>query len=100
MSLDGLLAEEQLRGDLGIRLAVDDEPCHLEFAFGQRLDPGSVGLARPRATVDAMPELSQLAFRLVAVSQRAESQAFALCAARLASAGRSRASQQRASTSR
>ena len=71
VGLDRLLAEEQLRGDLGIRLAVDNEPCHLELAFGQRLDAGPVGLARPRATVDAMAKLSQLLFRFVPVAQRA-----------------------------
>src|SRR5207244_13437173 len=60
-----------LRGNLGIRLAVYDEPCHLELAFGQRLDAGPVGHARPRATVDAMSKLSQLVFRLVPIAQRA-----------------------------
>ena len=71
MGLDRLLAEEELRGDLGIRLPVDNEPCHLELAFGQRLDAGPVGPARPRATVDAMAKLSQLAFRLVPVAHGA-----------------------------
>jgi hypothetical protein len=70
VSLDRLLTEEELCGDLGIRLAVDDKPCDLKLPFGQRLDSGPVGLARPRATVDAMPELSQFAFRLVPVAQR------------------------------
>jgi hypothetical protein len=48
----GLLAEEQFRGDLNVGLAVGGEPRHLEFAFGQRLDPGSAGDARagPRLT--------------------------------------------------
>src|SRR2546430_15418916 len=67
--LDRLLAEEELRGDLGIRLAVDDEPRDLELAFGQRLDRGPAGFARPRAAVDAMAEPSQLALRLVPVAQ-------------------------------
>jgi hypothetical protein len=31
VSLDRLLAEEQLRGDLGIGLAVDDQPGDLEL---------------------------------------------------------------------
>src|SRR5436190_16019705 len=83
VSLDRLLAEEQLRGDLGIRLAVDDEPCHLELACSQRLDTDPVGLARPRTTVDAMPELSQLAFRLVAVAQRPACLELAGCALQL-----------------
>ena len=34
VGLDRLLAEEQLGGDLGIRLAVDDEPRELELALG------------------------------------------------------------------
>lgn len=71
MSLDRLLTEEKLRCDLGIRLAVDDEPCHLEFAFGQRLDTDPIDLARARSAVDAMSELPELAFRVVAVTQRA-----------------------------
>jgi hypothetical protein len=71
LGLDSLLAEEQLRGDLRIRLAVGDQPCHLEFAFGQRLQSGLVRLARARASVDGMAELSQLPFRVVAVAQRA-----------------------------
>jgi hypothetical protein len=47
--LDRLLAEEELRGNLGIRLAVHHQPCHLELAFGRRLDraPGYPFLAAP-----------------------------------------------------
>ena len=56
------------RGDLGIGHAVDDEPCDLQFAFGQRLDAGCAGLARPCAPVDAVAELSQLSFGRVAVA--------------------------------
>ena len=41
VSLDRLLAEEQLGGDLGIRLAVDDEPSDLELASSQRFEPAS-----------------------------------------------------------
>ena len=59
VGLDGLLAQEQFRGDLRVGLAVDDEPRHLEFASGQRLDACPVGLARPRAPVGTMAELSQ-----------------------------------------
>src|SRR6516164_5429640 len=51
VGLDGLLAQEQLRGDLRVGLAVDDEPRHLEFAAGQRLDACPVGLARPGAAM-------------------------------------------------
>ena len=45
MSLDRLLAEEELRGDLGVGLAVGDKLCHLEFARGQCLETGPVGPA-------------------------------------------------------
>ena len=43
--LDRLLAEEELGGDLRVRLAVDHEPRDLELAPGQRVDPGRVGCA-------------------------------------------------------
>ena len=69
--LDCLPAEEQLRSDLSVGLAVDDEACDLEFAFGQRLDAGRVGLARLGAPVDVVSEFPQLAFSLVAVAQGA-----------------------------
>src|SRR5262245_7723441 len=35
VGLDGLLAQEQFRGDPRVGLALDDEPGHLEFASGQ-----------------------------------------------------------------
>jgi hypothetical protein len=38
MGLDRPLAQEQFRGDLRVGHAVSDEPCDLEFAFGQRFD--------------------------------------------------------------
>ena len=56
--------------DLGVRLAVDDEPGELELALGERADADPVGLARPRAAVDALAELAQLALRLVRGSAR------------------------------
>ena len=71
MCLDCLLAEVQLGGYLGIGLAVDDEPRDLQFASGQGLDAGCAGLSWPGAPVDAMAELSQLPFRLVAIAPRA-----------------------------
>src|SRR5436190_23633095 len=70
MRLDGLLAEEELRGDFWIRLAVDDEPCDLVLALSQQLDVGPVGVARVCAAVDVMSQLSQFAFRLISVAQR------------------------------
>ena len=68
VGLDCLWAEDQLRGDLGVGFAVGDEPCHLQFAFGEGLKAGCAGLAWPGAPVDAMAELSQLALCLVAVA--------------------------------
>ena len=67
MRLDRLLAEEQLRGDLGIRLAVYDEASHLEVAFGERRDTGSAGIAWPRAPVGAMAERPELSLRASAI---------------------------------
>ena len=71
VGLDRLLANDQLGGDLAVRPAVHDEPCHLKLALRQRLDAGRVALARTRATVDVVAERSQLRFRVVAVPQRA-----------------------------
>src|SRR5262249_12025269 len=73
VGLDGLLAQEQLRGDLRVGLAVDDEPGHLELASGQRPDASPVGGAWPGAPVDVMPELSQLPLRALPVAPRAAS---------------------------
>ena len=68
--LDRLLAEEQLGRDLRIGLAVGDEPCELELTLGQRFEPSPVGTSWPRAAVDAIAELAQLAFRLIPVAER------------------------------
>src|SRR5438045_1906665 len=57
VGLDGLLAEEQLVCDLRVGLAVDHEHGELELAFGQRLERRSGRPARPRALLNAMPEL-------------------------------------------
>ena len=56
VGLDGLLAQEQFRGDLRVGLAVGDEPRDLVVAFSQGLDVGCAGLARPGAPVDVMSE--------------------------------------------
>jgi len=72
VGLDGFLAQEQFRGDLRVGLAVDDEPCHLEFAIGQRFDASSAGGARACTAMNVPTELSKLAFCLVPVSERAE----------------------------
>jgi hypothetical protein len=54
--LDGLLAEEQPGRDLGIRPAVDDEPCNLKLTLRQRREARSVGRSCPRAPVRAAAE--------------------------------------------
>jgi len=56
VAADGLLAQEQFRGDLRVGLAVGDEPRDLVVAFSQGLDAGCAGLARPGAPVDVMSE--------------------------------------------
>src|SRR6185503_5927794 len=61
MGLDGLDAQEQLGGDLGIGAAVDDEARDLDLTLGQGLDAGSVDGARPGAAVDVAAELAELA---------------------------------------
>src|SRR4051812_4136615 len=41
--LDGLLAEEEQRGDLRVCLPVDDEAGEFEFASGERCNPQPAG---------------------------------------------------------
>src|SRR5262249_42784544 len=72
VGLAALLAQEQFCGDLRVGLAVGDEPRGLRLAFGQRFGASSVGRAWPGAPVDVICESSQLAFCMVAVSERAE----------------------------
>jgi hypothetical protein len=79
VSLDRLLAEEQFCGDLGIRLAINDETRQLELTFSQRLDAGSVALAWPSATVIPLAKLPELALGFVAVTQRAAGVEFYGC---------------------
>src|SRR3954469_17342678 len=69
VSLDRLLAEEQLGGDLGIRLPVDDEARDLQLARGQGVDPGGAGLAGLGSVMDAPAQLAQLALGLVTPAQ-------------------------------
>ena len=48
MGLDGLLTEEELRGDLGVRLAIDDELRDVELPWGERRESLSLDvLASP-----------------------------------------------------
>lgn len=56
--LDGLLAEEQLGSDLGIGLAVDDEPRDLRLAPGERADTNRGPRAWAGSTMDMPAELS------------------------------------------
>src|SRR5438270_11214397 len=61
VSLHRLLAEEQLGGDLGVRLPVDDQARDLQLARGQGFDPGRAGFAASCSVMDAVAELAQLA---------------------------------------
>src|SRR5215210_6876192 len=72
MALDGLQAEEQLGGNLGIGLAVDDEPSYLKLSFAQGRHTGSVRLTGLRPTWSRTAELAQLTFCLVAIAGRTE----------------------------
>src|SRR4051794_33561323 len=69
---DRLGAEEEFGGDLRVRLAVDDEPCDLEFALGERFDARRICLAGACAPVDRASELPQLPLGLQSVAVRAE----------------------------
>src|SRR5256885_7860348 len=69
VSLDRLLAEEQLGGDLGIRLPVDDEARDLQLARGQGVDPGGARLAGLGSVMDAPAQLAQLALGLATPAQ-------------------------------
>lgn len=71
MGFDRLQAEEQLPGDLGIGLALHDEPCNLQLAFGERLKAHGVTPARACAPVGAMSQPAELAVRFVAVAHGA-----------------------------
>src|SRR3954469_21302568 len=68
VGLDRLGAEEELGGDLRIGLAVDDESCDLELAFGERVDAGSVCFARACAPMKRASELPELSFGLQSVA--------------------------------
>src|SRR6266576_4321340 len=65
VSLHRLLAEEQLGGDLGVRLPVDDQARDLQLARGQGFDPARAGFAASCSAMDPVAELAQLALGLV-----------------------------------
>src|SRR5262245_6706910 len=71
MRLDGLLAEEQLGRDLGVRLAVDDEAGELKLSVGERLDAAPVGVPGAGAPMRAAAELSQFSLGAVPVAHGA-----------------------------
>src|SRR5947207_14417073 len=64
VSLHRLLAEEQLGGDLRIRLSIDDQPRDLQLTRGQSFEPGRAGSATGCSAVDPVAELAQLALGL------------------------------------
>src|SRR5215213_6598284 len=67
MRLDGLEAEKQLRRDLGIGPAVDDERSDLALTTRQRLESHTAG-RRPAAAVDPVADPAQLLLGGVAVT--------------------------------
>src|SRR5829696_3443631 len=69
--LHGLQAEEQLRRDLGVRVAVDDELADLHLPRAERSQPVRPGRARPGAALDPFPEAAQLLLGGVPVGERA-----------------------------
>ena len=79
VSLHRLLAEEQLGGDLRIRLSIDDQPRDLQLTRGQSFEPGRAGSATGCSAVDPVAELAQLALGLGTPPQ---------CAARFERCGR------------
>lgn len=58
--LHGLGAEEEGRGDLGIRPAIDDEPRDLLLALRQRFDTDRIRLAGLRSPMHVAAEPAQL----------------------------------------
>lgn len=72
MCFHGLGAQEKRRGDLGVRFSRGDQAGDLEFSFGQLLDPDSLNITGPCASMNAVAELAQLAHRLGSVTLRAE----------------------------
>src|SRR3954465_7223896 len=71
VSLDRLLAEEQLGRDLGVRLSVDDQARDLQLTRGQSFKPGRAVFARCCPAVDAVAELAQLALGLCTPAESA-----------------------------
>src|SRR6185437_12691402 len=70
--LDGLATEEQLLRDLAVGPAVDDATGDLEFPLSERVDPAGFGGAAPRAAMDVVAQLTQLALGRVAIALRAD----------------------------
>ena len=68
MGLDGLLAEDERSRDLGVGLAVDDEPGDVEFARGQRVHSFAVGVAREGPAAEALPQLPQFMLGLFQIA--------------------------------
>ena len=56
MVVDGIGAEVELSGDLGIGAAVHDEARDLELALGERFDAHAIHVARRRAAVDVLAD--------------------------------------------
>jgi len=67
MGLDRLLAEEELRRDLTVRLVIANELGDLELPLGESFDSIPLRAGRPAPPVVPLAEPAQLALGLVAI---------------------------------
>jgi hypothetical protein len=71
MRLNGLTAEKELGGDLGIGPSIHHKPRNLKFPLGERLQTICGGDPAPRTAMRTPSESSELALNLVAARQGA-----------------------------
>jgi hypothetical protein len=70
VALDGLLAQEQFRRDLWVRLPIHDKPGDLKLATRKSLEPHRTRSTPTRSPVRTVAELPELLFRALAISGR------------------------------
>jgi hypothetical protein len=70
VALDGLLAQEQFRRDLGVRLPIQDQPGDLKLATRKRLEAQGTRSTPTRSPVRTVAQLPELLFRALAISDR------------------------------
>jgi hypothetical protein len=61
------VTEEQLRRDLGVRLSVTHQRCHLQLSLRERAE--TVALTGRSSTMEAASELPQLALSLIPIPE-------------------------------